>query len=198
MPHSGTPPPRSNRSQRGTASNRSSAHNSHMEAASVIDGTPCHSGAPLGVGGGGASPGSGRHPVRAPGEDIRKPKTGDVVPSANGRYSVTLGGKDRGKAMRCSGALTLDDARKVMRSLSKQTFVVGRRVIYHAAGSTATVIPRASADQTRAVLRWTRTTIGRPVGIRWVRRSLKEFGLWSGVEKLAKCHDAKEKRRKAK
>tara|TARA_R110002126_G_scaffold291760_1_gene457053 strand:+ start:39217 stop:39519 length:303 start_codon:yes stop_codon:yes gene_type:complete len=100
--------------------------------------------------------------------------------------------------MRCSGALTLDDARRLAQSLAKGALTSGRRVIYKVAGSVHQVIPSDTHDRTRAVLRWTHTTIGRPVGIRWVRRSLEEFGVWSRVEKLAKRHDAKEKRRKAK
>ena len=164
-----------------------------MEAASVIGRDSPRSGAPPGVGGGGASPGSGRHATsRLPGE---KPRTGDTVPSANGRYSVTLTGRDGGKALRCTGKLSRSEGRKLVASLAQGPLTTGRKVIYKAAGSTEQVLPAASVDRSRAVYRWINSTIGRAAGIRAVRSSLREYGLWSRVEAVAKRHDSKEKRK---
>ena len=165
------------------------------EAASAESGSHPPGAAPLGVGGGGASPESGRRPVREPRE---KPRTGDTVPSANGRYSVTLTGGRLSRSFRCTGKLSEVDARKIVRSLATQGRTSGRKVLLRAAGSTTQVVPSNNRDRGRAVLRWTNHVLKRPVGIRWVRKSLKEFGLWSRVEQAAKRHDRREKRKLSK
>jgi hypothetical protein len=213
-------PRQSNRSQQGRHSNRTSEalqaqhaqdplhtqpprehRNGHddyggligEEAASVYDGSHPRAGAPLGVGGVPLASASAPRVTMGEGE---KPRTGEVVPSSTGKHSVALSGRDSGKAMRCTGRLSMVDATLIVASMRSPTLSAGRRVMMRRAGSTEQVIPQDGCDQARAVLRWTNRCIGRPVGMRWLKRSLTEYGLWTECERLAKRWDAKEKRKK--
>ena len=216
-------PRQSNRSQQGRHSNRTSeaTHAQHAlhaqdphhtqpprehrngrdeyggligeEAASSYDGSHPRAAAPPGVGGVPLASASAPRVTVGEGE---KPKTGEVVPSSTGKHSVALTGRDGGKAMRCTGRLSMVDAALIVASMRLPTLSAGRRVLMQRAGSTAQVLPQDNCDQTRAVLRWTNRCIGRPVGVRWLKRSLTEFGLWKECERLAKRWDSKEKRKK--
>jgi len=163
------------------------------EAASVYNGSHPRAAAPLGVGGVPLASASAPRVRLGEGE---KPRTGEVVPSSTGKHSVALTGRDSGKAMRCTGKLSMADAAAIVASMRLPTLSAGRRVMMKRAGSTTQVIPRNRCDQRHAVLRWTNRCIGRPVGMRWLKRSLTEFGLWIQCERLANRWDAKEKRKK--
>lgn len=172
------------------------------EAASAESGSHPPSATPPGVGGrslgSGTSPESARYPAITPRKPGEKPKTGDVVPSRDGKRSFRLSGKDPGKLLRCSGSVSTSECIAIVASLATQGATVGRKVLLVAAGNTTHVLPRGSGDRTSAVLRWTKAVIGRPVGLRVLRAKLKVAGLWAKVEAAASGVDAKEKRRKAK
>lgn len=158
-------------------------------ASSVMERDSKRSVAPLGVGGGGTGRPEGVPSCVTwlPG-DGRKARTGDVVGGKGHRYVTTLAnGAAIRRKLRCTGGgrsltgrggtpLTRKDARRIAQRLRRGERHSGARVTLHTCNILHVPVPNRKACRTRAVLAWTLRVIGRPVGIRAVKRGLALIG----------------------